>query len=117
MNSTDLLVWGVVAHLAADWLLQNDWQATNKIDLCHPAAWIHSGIHLLALLLVFPAGWACGIATTHLLIDTRRPLQWWRRVYRQTTDPDNPASLHVAIWGDQVLHVAVIAIVACLAAG
>jgi hypothetical protein len=117
MNSTDLLVWGVVAHLVADWLLQNEWQATNKTNLRHPAAWVYCGIHMLALLFVFPEGWACGIAAAHLLIDTRRPLQWWRRVIRQTTDSQNPLSLHVAIWGDQVLHIAIIAVVACMDEG
>lgn len=111
-TATDLLAWGAVAHLIADWLLQNEWMAVNKVSLRHPAAWVHAGIHFLGLLLIFPAAWAILVALIHLLIDTRRPLVWWRRVFRQTTEPNNPVSIHVAIWGDQVLHLAVIAAVA-----
>lgn len=116
-TATDLLAWGAVVHLIADWLLQNEWMAMNKVSLRHPAAWVHSGIHLLGLLLVFPAVWAVLIALSHLTIDTRKPLIWWRRVFRQTTDPGNPLSLHVAIWGDQVLHLSVIAAAAMAIGG
>lgn len=116
-TATDLLVWGAVTHLVADWLLQNEWQAVNKVSLRHPAAWVHAGIHFVGLLLVFPAAWAALIAAFHLAIDTRRPLIWWRQVFRQTTDPSNPVSLHVALWGDQVLHLAVIAAAAMAIGG
>lgn len=107
-----LLLWGIVAHLIADWLLQNEWQAVNKVSLRHPAAWAHSGIHFLAQVPVF--GWEAAIllAFSHLLIDTRKPLQWWRRVIRQTTNPANPASIHVAFWSDQVAHIACLAVAA-----
>jgi hypothetical protein len=84
--------------------------ANNKMSLKHPAAYVHSGIHLLFLLLIFPWWMASAIAVSHLLIDTRIPLAWWRKFYRQTTE--GPVALHVAIWGDQVLHVFVIAIAA-----
>ena len=99
---------GLVAHLIADWLLQNDWMATNKVSLRHPAAWVHFGIQAvcLGLALGWPAGLVLG--AVHLLIDTRLPLRWWQRVFRQTTE--GPVALHTAIWADQVLHVAAIAI-------
>jgi len=99
---------GLVAHLIADWLLQNDWMASNKMKLNHPAAWTHAGIHALALgiALGWPAGLVLGLV--HLLIDTRFPLRWWQRVFHQTTE--GPAALQVAIWGDQVLHITTIAI-------
>ncbi len=97
---------GLIAHLIADWLLQNDWMASNKMNLAHPAAWIHSSIHAVALSLAL--GWQAGLVLgfIHLLIDTRIPLQWWQRTFRQTSE--GPAALHVAIWGDQVLHIAFI---------
>ena len=51
----------LVAHLVADWLLQNDWMAHHKCKLSHPAAWVHGGIHALAL------GWALGWVALALL--------------------------------------------------
>lgn len=99
---------GLVAHLIADWLLQNDWMAANKMNLKHPASWTHAGIQAIAMTLAL--GWQAGIVLgiVHLLIDTRIPLQWWQRTFKQTTE--GPAALHVAIWGDQVLHIATIAL-------
>jgi hypothetical protein len=31
LSASDLLVWGIVLHLIADWPLQNDWMANNKM--------------------------------------------------------------------------------------
>lgn len=111
-EATTLLVWGVVVHFLADWLFQNDWMALHKIDLRHPAAWVHGGIHTLGLFLVFAWPFAILIGLTHLLIDTRKPLLWWMRVIKQMpTDVRLPM---VEIWVDQVMHMAVVAIVAML---
>ncbi len=107
MSATQLMVWGALAHLVADWLLQNRWMAENKTSLRHPAAWVHSGIHGVALAFVFPLSIAMLLALSHLVIDTRRPLAWWRRVYLRTNT--DPTALHVAIWADQVMHLAAIA--------
>jgi hypothetical protein len=107
-----LFICGLVAHLVLDWLAQNDWMAQNKSSLLHPAAYAHSGLHLLGLLFIFPAWMAVLIAISHLLIDTRVPLSWWRRFYRQTTEGD--VALHVALWSDQVLHITVLAIAALI---
>lgn len=110
MNSTELLVWGTVIHLIADWLLQNHWRAVNKSDLWHPAAWVHACIHYFGMLLVFELPVAVLLALSHLIIDTRVPLRWWRKVFRQTREGE--FAMPVAIWGDQVLHVALIAVAA-----
>jgi hypothetical protein len=107
--ASSLLLWGLVAHGVADWLLQNSWMADHKASLRHPAAWVHGGIHLAALSLVFPLLPAALLAAVHMGIDTRTPLAGWRRVFRQTTT--GPVALSVAIWSDQAAHVA------CLAAG
>ena len=133
LHATSLLIWGIVIHLFCDWILQNDWQARNKANyvpwppkqkhegdgpillIPHPAAWVHAGIHLLGLLLIFPWWMAGLIAISHLLIDTRIPLVWWRKFYRQTTE--GPAALHVQIWSDQVCHITVLAIAALVVGG
>lgn len=98
---------GLIAHLIADWLLQNEWLAVNKMHLRHPAAWIHAAVH--ALLLGIALGWLSGIVLggMHLLIDTRLPLAWWQRMIGQRRGGD--IGQHIAIWSDQVLHLVCIA--------
>lgn len=98
---------GLVAHLIADWLLQNDWMAVNKVHLKHPTAWLHGIIH--AILLGLALGWLAGLVlgSLHILIDSRMPLRWWQKVFGQTTD--GPVAMHTAIWADQVLHISAIA--------
>ena len=98
---------GLIANLVADWLLQNDWMAKNKISLKHPAAWTHAAIH--AVLLSIALGWQAGLvlAIIHMLVDTRKPATWWAKVFRQTSE--GPISLIVRVGVDQVLHVAAIA--------
>ncbi len=70
---------GIIAHLAADWLLQNDWMARNKADLRHPAAWVHATIY--GILQALALGWIGGLVlgVLHLVIDTGRPVNWWIR--------------------------------------
>lgn len=98
----------IVMHLIGDWILQNDWMATNKPNLRHPAAWIHAAIHAVLLTIVF--GWQGGLilGLAHILIDTRIPFRWWRKVYRMTAEGESAS--HVAVWTDQVLHVLCLAI-------
>ncbi|MBN1642679.1 MAG: DUF3307 domain-containing protein [Anaerolineae bacterium] len=98
---------GLIATLIADWLLQNDWMARNKVDLRHPAAWVHAGIH--ALLLGLALGWRAGLALglVHMLIDTRVPARWWSGLIRQTREGPMALILRVAV--DQVLHIVAIA--------
>lgn len=110
-HATELLIWGLVLHLAADWLLQNDWMATHKCDLRHLAAWMHGGIHALALLLVFPAPVAIVLGIAHVIIDTRKPLTWWRVTFGQMND-STVQSWMVSVWNDQALHILLIALAA-----
>ena len=99
---------GLIAHLVADWLLQNDWMARHKTDITHPAAWLHAAIHavLLGGVLGLTAGVGLGIA--HLVVDTRRPLSLWQHFFKQTTDGCDARM--VAVWADQVLHLVCLAI-------
>lgn len=96
----------LILHLVGDWLLQNDWMASHKTRLRHPAAWVHGAVHGVLLGLVL--GWLGGLVlgVTHMLIDTRAPQLWWGRAFGQTHSGD--VSAHVLIWGDQVLHIATI---------
>lgn len=136
MNPSELLIWGIVLHLVADWLLQNEWMAANKANLRRPAGYVHAGIHGAVQLLIFPWWAAALIAVTHLLIDTRKPIIWWSKLIRQTQpkpamncyidmrkfDPNHgPLSIpmpgfdfgaEVRIWADQVAHIGVVALIA-----
>ena len=98
---------GLVAHLVADWLLQNDWMALNKRNLRHPAGWVHASIH--ALLLGLALGWAGGVVLgiLHLILDTGRPLNWWIRVFKKCDRA--PEAALIRLWTDQVTHIAAIA--------
>lgn len=98
---------GFVAHLVADWLLQNTWMAANKTSLLHPAAWVHSGIHGICLGLALGpwAGLILGIV--HLLIDSRVPLDWWIRFFKKSEG--SSLSDLIFVWTDQALHIACVA--------
>jgi hypothetical protein len=97
-----------VAHLVADWLLQNEWMAHHKSQLSHSAAWVHGGIHGLGLwwALDWQAGLLLGI--THTLIDTRVPLAWWIRSFKRSENA--PEASAIAMWADQALHVATLGV-------
>jgi hypothetical protein len=113
LSTSDLLIWGIVLHLIADWPLQNDYLANNKMKRRtrnlrhgdgmmtpprmyqpserwwdrHPAAYIHAGIHGILLALIF--GWVAALlALAHLLIDIRVPVVWWSKLVKQT-QPQN----------------------------
>jgi hypothetical protein len=103
---SDLLLYGIIAYLIADWVFQNHWMAMNKSHPSHPAAWVHGAIHFIAMLFIFPFLIAAIIAMAHILIDTRKPVEWWQTLYRQTTE--GVYALHVSIWLDQVFHIIVI---------
>jgi hypothetical protein len=115
MSAVELLVWGAVIHLVVDWLLQNEWMAENKKSLRHPAAYVHAGLHGAGLAIVFPPLAALALAVLHMLIDTRKPLEWWARVFGQTAD--GSLTVQLFIWRDQALHIGTIAIVALIVGG
>jgi hypothetical protein len=98
---------GLVAHLVADWILQNDWMALSKTKLSHPAAWTHAAIHgvCLGLALGPLAGLVLGFV--HLLIDTRVPVDWWIRCFKKCGKA--PEAVSIAIWLDQTIHIVCIA--------
>jgi hypothetical protein len=96
-----------VAHLVADWLLQNDWMALNKTSLRHPAAWTHAAIHGVCLGLA--RGWIGGLvlAVVHLWVDTRVPVGWWLRNFKKCTGA--PDFRTIAMLTDQVVHIVCLA--------
>lgn len=144
LSASDLLIWGIVVHLVADWPLQNDWMANNKMKrgvrgkwyLRHVAAHAHAWVHILFLSMVF--GWPIGVllGLTHLIIDTRWPVVKWSQFIGQTQPkppvwlsivqmeyqpsilPDGAplmdVGMEVRFWTDQVFHIICIAAAALL---
>ena len=102
----ELFINGLIIHLIADWILQSDWMSENKVSLRHPAAWIHSGIHTVGLLFVFPIATATWLGISHLIIDTRIPLIYIRRIMGQ--GPQGARGTSFKIWQDQVAHILLI---------
>lgn len=100
--------YGFVAHLIADWLLQNEWMAVNKHSLRHPASWVHAAIHALCLGVALDPLSGFFLGVIHLLIDTRIPLNWWFEFYKQTS-PTIPENVAVTVWTDQALHIVTLA--------
>lgn len=134
LDATGLMMWGLVAHLIADWPLQNDWMANNKATSLKANA-VHSGIHGVLLALVF--GWvALPLAVLHGMIDTRKPVVWWSQLMRQTQPAGHvveagypsdksglvkpvmlfDVGLEVRFWTDQVFHIVTIAVAALVVA-
>lgn len=121
LSASDMMIWGLVLHLIADWPLQSEWMAMNKMKRRetwtrtklnspgeyagtvstrnspswwdrHPAAYVHSGIHTLLLALVF--GWAAiFIGVLHLIIDCRWVVERWSMVFGQTQPKQDRAFL------------------------
>src|SRR5262249_50071306 len=98
---------GLVAHLVADWIFQNEWMARNKKKLLHPAAWTHSAIQGICLGIAL--GWQAGLVLgfAHLLIATRVPLNWWMRGFKNCANAPNADT--IAILLDQTFHIVCIA--------
>lgn len=114
LSASELLIWGLVLHLIADWPLQNDWMALNKMKrtlrrpsmalpyedrtftswwVRHPAAYVHAGIHGLFLALVF--GWvAAPLALAHMIIDCRWPVAKWSQFMKQTQPVGGKVTTH-----------------------
>ena len=106
---TELLVWALIAHVVADWLLQTDWMAVNKVNLRHPAGYVHAGVYTLFMLPLFPWALALLIGVTHLFIDTRGPVHWWMRHIKRVSPGAYAMTGFVESAVDQAFHVVVLA--------
>jgi hypothetical protein len=115
----------LAGHLLGDWVAQTDWQATNKTRswaaLAAHVASYHLIVGLLLLIPVLRDGWPASkalvaltvSATTHAVIDRRRPVRALMRV------AGSPGFATVE-WGviavDQALHLFILAMLALLLA-
>ena len=98
----ELFIKGLIVHLLVDFFLQSDWMAEHKTNLMHPAAWLHSALQLFGNLLVFTPPIAIGLGFSHILIDTRYPLRWWRRLLGQNPQGKDAGTFYLL--QDQAAH-------------
>ena len=115
----------LASHLLGDWVVQTDWQATNKTRswaalVAHVASY-HLLMGLLLLIPILRDGWPAWkalaamtvSAITHAVIDRRRPVRALMRV------AGSPGFASVE-WGviavDQALHLFLLAMLALLLA-
>lgn len=129
LSASDLMIWGLVLHLIADWPLQNDWMAKGKAAFPSWPNFVHGLIHALLLSVVFGPIIGGALGVTHALIDTRVPVVWWSKRIGQTQPSGQQASswagyldqrpvdvvdigMEVRFWTDQVFHISMIAIAA-----
>ena len=110
---------GLLAHLIADWILQNDWMAREKgHHPTGPACLLHCTIYTATVSLVYLAAatppalpcwrlvlFALIIFTSHWLIDGLRLAERWGALLAQSPGP--PVRTVV----DQTMHLIVLALV------
>lgn len=108
----ELFIKGLIIHLLVDFFLQSDWIAQHKTNLRHPAAWLHGALNVIGNLLVFSPAIAISLGLTHMLIDMRYPLIWWRGLFKQ--DPHGEAGRIFIILQDQAAHVILLGVAVLL---
>lgn len=99
----------LAAHLAGDFLLQNDWMQ-GKTKSWWPCL-VHVATYMLPWLVVGLSWQALLIAVEHGVQDRYRLGGVWTKVYRQTPPEKWPQG---PLWVDQSLHAVWIALVVAL---
>jgi Protein of unknown function (DUF3307) len=123
MTTTVVFLVLLSSHLVGDWVIQSDWQATNKTRswaaLAAHVGRYHFVMGLLLLVPVVRDGWPAGkalavlavSAATHGLIDRRWPV---RALMRVAGSPGFATIEWGVIAVDQALHLSILAMLAVL---
>lgn len=116
-----MLPWLLAGHLIGDWIVQTDWQATNKTRSWAAMAAHMASYHLMLALALL--GWAGGVhahiaargvvlavsLVTHAFIDRRWPVRWLLSHTGSAAFADTTWGIFVA---DQALHLSILSILA-----
>lgn len=109
-----------IGHKIADYLLQTDYQAINKVN-SWKALFIHCFIYTTVLMImgyIFVGyfSWAAIfiIFVSHIIIDRRVVITWWAINIKKMSNTDNDAAKPTMIELDQAFHYIIIFIVSCL---
>lgn len=118
MNVFEMLV---LAHFIADWLLQSEYQATEKFNgkFFNSALITHCMVYTLCFVPVFWIAhlnwlWLLPIFWSHMFLDRRWPVKWWIRNVMRTSDETIEKLFWLVIVVDQVMHVLILALIVIL---
>jgi hypothetical protein len=90
-----------LAHLIGDFILQNEWMATNKKRSSFPCA-VHTLVYLIPFLLCDLQWWQVAvIGIQHFAQDRSQFVLWWMRVWKRS-HPEHWKDLPLYV--DQVFH-------------
>ena len=100
----------LICHLVGDWILQNQWMADRKTKIAWVRA-IHCAIYTACFFWLGPL-WASYIFVTHFVIDTYKPLYWFRKARGDYQNIDDfrdsfktPSGFFVNVVFDQIFHI------------
>ena len=74
----------ILAHIIADYFLQNNWMAKNKKSQWFPC-FVHCGIYTVVMVLIVPElGWYAipWVFASHAILDGFHTIDWWFRLIR-----------------------------------
>jgi hypothetical protein len=98
----------LIAHLIGDFILQNEWMATNKKS-SSVACGVHVAVYMLPFLLCDLPWYQFGlIAAQHFVQDRSGFVFWWMRVWKRV-HPDYWKS--ISLFVDQAFHISWIGLV------
>jgi hypothetical protein len=100
-----------VAHLIGDFILQNDWMASNKKH-GSVACLLHVLVYLIPFLVCYLQWWQIVlIGLQHFAQDRTTFVIWWMRVWKRVPS-ENPKGIRLFV--DQAFHLMWIQIVVLL---
>ncbi len=116
---TLFFVVGFLAHLIGDFLIQTEYEATNKPN-GHFINWPllqHVVKYTLCLTVVIIAlgasyWWVLWIFATHYVLDRRVFIVWWRRNIMRSSEESIKRDWWLNVVVDQIFHWLVIAVIA-----
>ena len=117
-NSPSLyLVCLTLSHLIGDWLIQSEYEALNKAlgKFLNRALWMHCFKYTLCFVPVIWLAkenlwWLTLVLGSHLIIDRRFPVIWWRLHICHCSPEAIQKTFWITVVVDQVFHFLIIMI-------
>jgi len=107
-----LVAFLMVLHCIGDWMLQWQWMAENKTKDWR-VRFLHCVIYTAIFAPFVPPPWLAWIFATHFVIDSYKPLYWFRKLTKDHRAADldtfkksfgTPDGFFVLVTYDQIFH-------------